>query len=48
MSEYLLLLLIAAGTFAGAFAGKLPMSGGAALGLSLVPVAGVGLMFVLC
>jgi hypothetical protein len=48
MDEFILLALIAAGTVGGIFAGRLPMSGVAALGLSLVPLAGIGLLFTLC
>lgn len=48
MDEIVLLILIGAGTAGGIFAGRLPMSGAAALGLSLVPLAGIGLLFTLC
>jgi hypothetical protein len=48
MSEYVLLALISAGSIAGALAGRLPMSGAAALGLSLVPPLGMWLTVAFC
>jgi hypothetical protein len=41
MNELILLALIVAGSVGAFFAGRLPMSGGAALGLALVPIAGM-------
>jgi hypothetical protein len=43
-----LLVLIAAGVAGAFFAGRLPMSGKLAFGLSLLPVAGIGLMPLFC
>jgi len=44
----ILLILLAGGIVAGAFSGRFPMSGKAALGLALIPVAGVGLAMAFC
>ena len=43
-----LLGLIAAGVVGAFYAGRLPMSGKIALGLSLLPIAGIGLMRLFC
>jgi hypothetical protein len=45
---YMLVGLMLAGGTAAFFAGRLPMSSGLALGLSLVPIAGLGLMRAFC
>jgi hypothetical protein len=44
----LLLAVIAAGVVSAFYAGRLPMSGKVALGLSLLPIAGIGLMRLFC
>jgi hypothetical protein len=44
----LLLSLIAAGVVGAFYAGRLPMSGKLALGLSLLPIAGAALAPVFC
>jgi hypothetical protein len=48
MNEFVLLALIVSGSVGGFFAGRLPMSGAAALGLSLVPAAGMWMTVAFC
>ena len=50
MGQLILILAVIAAGVVGAFfyAGRLPMSGKIALGLSLVPIAGIGLMPLFC
>lgn len=44
----LLAVLVIAGSVAGFFSGRLPMSGKAALGLSILPAVGFGLTPLFC
>jgi hypothetical protein len=49
MNPFILLAaLVIAGSVAGFFSGRLPMSAKAALGLSLLPAVGFGLMPLFC
>lgn len=48
MNEFILLALIAFGSLGGFLAGRLPMSGGVALGLALLPIAGMWLTVAFC
>ena len=50
MGQMILLFALIAAGIVGAFryAGRLPMSGKIALGLSLLPLAGIGLMPLFC